>query len=245
MTWNIFASLSTIDSLYWDQNYSALAQLAPVACTVSGTNTIAMITLSGGPAVTAYANYSIYSGIAAQTNTGTVVASVGALAALNVYKDSPLGPVALVANDIIANNTIYLVYDSSLNAGAGGFHLLNPAMVNATGGTISGNLLVQGVANLTKMEINSGASITRMLSTTASLSFSSIVGPGTSDTSVTLTGVSIGDIVVVAPPGSIVSNLVLTGFVPLANIVTLRASVLTGTVTPAAGSYRLTALGYY
>lgn len=116
-----------------DQNFSALASLVPIPCTASGTNSITLTPFTANvPTVTALANYSLFVAIAAATNTGAVTVTVGSFTALPVYRDSVTGPVALTSGQIVANNAIYLVYDSALNSGSGGFHLLNVPLTSGT-----------------------------------------------------------------------------------------------------------------
>ena len=97
--------------------------LTPIPCSVSGTNAITMITALNTPSVPSYANYAVFSGVAAATNTGGTTVAVNSLSALTVYKDTVAGPVALSGGEIVAGNVLYLIYDSALNTGAGGFHL--------------------------------------------------------------------------------------------------------------------------
>ena len=82
-----------------------------------------MITALNTPSVPSYANYAVFSGVAAATNTGGTTVAVNSLSALTVYKDTVAGPVALSGGEIVAGNVLYLIYDSALNTGAGGFHL--------------------------------------------------------------------------------------------------------------------------
>ncbi len=110
-----------------DDNFLAVAAMGATPCTVSGTNTLTLSPIGNVPAVSVYANYALFSGVVASTNTGAVQASVGSAPVLNVYKDTISGPVALATNDLDAGNSLLLMYDSALNAGAGGFHLLTNA----------------------------------------------------------------------------------------------------------------------
>lgn len=118
-----FAALTTATGQQLDNNFSALGALTPIPCSVSGTNAITMITALNTPSVPSYANYAVFSGVAAATNTGGTTVAVNSLSALTVYKDTVAGPVALSGGEIVAGNVLYLIYDSALNTGAGGFHL--------------------------------------------------------------------------------------------------------------------------
>jgi hypothetical protein len=118
-----FAALTTATGQQLDNNFSALGALTPIPCSVSGTNAITMITALNTPSVPSYANYAVFSGVAAATNTGGTTVAVNSLSALTVYKDTVAGPVALSGGEIVAGNVLYLIYDSALHTGAGGFHL--------------------------------------------------------------------------------------------------------------------------
>ncbi len=147
----IFANEATIASVQWDDNYAALGALTPIPCSVAGTNALALTPLTNTPTIAAYENYGIYTGIVQADNTTAVTAAVGGLAALNVYKDTGAGPVALTAADLKTGNAFSLLYDSSLNTGAGGFHLTSagPSAGSGTflplaGGTLTGSLVGVG-----------------------------------------------------------------------------------------------------
>lgn len=225
-----FASLATIQSIYWDQNYAALGALTPIPCSVSGTNTLALTPLANTPTVAAYANYSLFTGIVSVTNSGAVTAQVGALSALPVYVDTLAGPVALSGSELVALTAFSLLYDSALNSGNGGFHLQ----------TISAQLAVSSI----KIG-NSISSITNALSTVASITWTSIVPQASQDHAVTLTGCSIGDVVMIGTPASITAGIVVTGYIPNAGTVNVRAANITGsTITPAAANYRVAAMRF-
>src|SRR5579872_7391156 len=100
MTWNTFASQTTVTTPEFDQNYSALANMAQNPCAVAGVNSLVLTPIAGNPPVSGYQNYTTYVGIAAATNTSSVQAQVSSQAILNVYKDSPAGPVALTGGEI-------------------------------------------------------------------------------------------------------------------------------------------------
>ncbi len=123
----LFANVSTLSTPQLDANYNALGALTPVPCVVTGTNALTLTPAASTPTVAAFSNYMQFTGVATQTNTSTVSAVVGALAALPVYKNTTGGPSALIGGEITASCGINLMYDSALNAGNGGFHLMNPA----------------------------------------------------------------------------------------------------------------------
>lgn len=120
---NTFAAQTTPQMVELDQNFAALGALAAIPCTASGTNTIALTPAANAPTVAAYGNYQPFSFIASATNTTAATAAVGSLAALSIYTDTSVGPTLTAGGEIRAGNLVVLTYDSTLNTGAGGFHL--------------------------------------------------------------------------------------------------------------------------
>lgn len=119
----LFAGLSTATGAQLDADLAALGAISVIGCAASGTNTIALAVNANTPTVAAYANYMLFSAVAAGTNTSATTAAVGGLAALSVFKDGPTGPIALTGGEIVAGNFFMLAYDSALP----GFHLINQA----------------------------------------------------------------------------------------------------------------------
>ena len=130
-----FANLTSATGAELDNNFAALGACAPIPCTVAGANTLALTQAANTPTVGAYVQGQIYSGIAAQSNSGAVTAQLGSLAALSVYKDTASGPAVLISGDIIQKNVVDLQYDAALNTGAGGFHLLSRLWFATPAGT--------------------------------------------------------------------------------------------------------------
>lgn len=148
-----FAGLTAATGSQLDQNFAALGALTPVPCTVAGTNALVLTPNANTPSVAAYANYMQFSGVVATTNSGATTARVGALAILNVYKDSASGPIALAGGELIGGNAFTLIYDSTLNAGSGGFHLVSSTAgvgvyLPTTGGTVTGALVGSSLGSL-------------------------------------------------------------------------------------------------
>ena len=119
-----FAGMTTPELGYLDADLAALGALTTIPCVIAGGNALVLTPVANAPAVPSYSQDQAYSGIAGITNTGPVVAQVVSLASLPVYKDTPLGPVALAGNEVAAGNFVALAYDVALNAGSGGFHLV-------------------------------------------------------------------------------------------------------------------------
>ena len=140
----IFASVTTITTPQLDANFAALGALTPIPCSLSGTNDIVLTPLTNTPSVTAYQNYMQFTGIASATSTGDMTAQIGALDALNIFVDTSGGPVRASSGSIVINTSFILMYDSTLDSGSGGFHLISTLAVGAylplTGGTLSGAL---------------------------------------------------------------------------------------------------------
>lgn len=126
---NVFASAAKVQTTQWDANWASLVNYAN-----DPTNRVSFSADSGGanayvlapsPPV-AYAGNFIIWFIAGATNTTAATAAANGLAALNIYKDSPLGPVVLAGGEIVAACWCGLAFDGTLNANTGGWHLLNP-----------------------------------------------------------------------------------------------------------------------
>jgi hypothetical protein len=135
MTWTTFATLTNPTTPELDANLAVLSALAPIPVTVSGTNALTLTSIAGASAISSYQNYMTFIGIAANTNSGGVTASVVGIqsgAFLTVYKDSLSGPVALIGGEFVQNCAFTLSYDSTLNSNAGGFHLVNSGSVVQT-----------------------------------------------------------------------------------------------------------------
>ena len=213
-----FGNLSLIESPWWDSNYAALGVLTPIPCSVSGTNALVLTPLTNTPTVPAYQNYSPFTCIAAATNTGAATARIGSLAALAIYKDTANGPTPLVGGEVPQGNLISLTYDSALAGGSGGFHLRS-----VTSGPVP---------------------YSRWNTTIATITWTAIAPQTTQDQTVALTGATINDNAIIGPPASVTSGILFSAFVSGSDAITVRAAnVTSGTITPAAAAYRVTAIG--
>jgi hypothetical protein len=86
--------------------------------------------------------------------------------------------------------------------------------------------------------VGSGATISKILSASASLNFGSISAASQADLTITVTGAAAGDEVIMALPAAPAAGLVFNAFVSAANTVTIRASNITASpVDPAAATY--------
>ena len=296
-----FASLSTVTLSQFDQNFAALGALTPIPCGVAGTNALTLSPLANTPAVAAYANYMQFTGVASATSTGAVTAQVGSLPSLNVYVDTSSGPVQ-ATTQIIIGTAFTLMYDSSLNSGAGGFHLQSAVVAGAflplAGGTLTGALtgttialsgpLRAGSATLTgalvastisatiasgatvaasalfsgasmslsgaatigttlsatKLAVGGGNPVTRMLWTTATLTFGAIGPNSSNDQTIALAGCLPGDQVMAGVPSAPTAGIVLFPFVSGSSTIVMRAlNGTTATLSPPAGVYQVNVVG--
>ena len=84
----------------------------------------------------------------------------------------------------------------------------------------------------------SGATVTKILTATATLDFGSISAASQADLTITVTGAATGDEVIMALPAAPTAGLVFNAFVSATNTVTVRASNITGRpVDPTSASY--------
>lgn len=140
----IFASLTGAEVSDLDANFSAAALLGVIPCSIVGTTVLQLTPLPQAPAIPAYQNYMVFGGIAPGTNAGATSARVDSIGFIPIYKDTGAGPTLLTGGEIIGNNLIALFYDSALQAGAGGFHLLTAP--SAAAGTITAVTPGAGIA---------------------------------------------------------------------------------------------------
>lgn len=94
------------------------------------------------------------------------------------------------------------------------------------------------VASQNGFIVGSGATISKVLSGSASLNFGSISAAAQEDLTITVTGAATGDEVIMALPASPAAGIVFNAFVSAANTVTVRATNITASaVDPAAATY--------
>lgn len=261
---NTFANLTTAQMVALDQNDAALGALGIIPCTIAGSDALVLTPNANTPTVAAYVNYQQFSGIVAANNTTTGTARIGSLAILPIYKDSPTGPIALAGGELVQNNMITLRYDSALNSGGGGFHLSSStgsgAYLPVTGGTLTGNLSIAGASatvllgsisslatlNATKLLVGaSAASITRILSTLASVGFTVVPANSTQDQPILVPGALANDSISIGGPASITAGVGFTGYVAAAGTVNLRAlNVTAASIAAFSVTVRATAMGF-
>ena len=94
------------------------------------------------------------------------------------------------------------------------------------------------VRSLNGFITGTGATITKVLTNTASLDFGSISAASQSSLTITVTGAAVGDEVIMALPAAPAAGIVFNAFVSAADTVTIRASNITASpVDPAAATY--------
>lgn len=245
-----FSNNTTPTGPQLDADLQQLGEQSIRPCTAAGTNSVTLALNANVSAITSYSNYQRFSAIAAATNTGAVQARIGSLPLLNVYRDTPAGPVALAGGEIVINCAFVLVYDSTLNTGAGGFHLISQAnafpwtggsisngtisLVNGTlstlvltGASVSGPLLIGttlsgSIGTLNKLSVGAtAASITRILSQVGTLVYTGVAAQTGVDQNMTLTGAQLGDSVSLGVTVGQV-NAQFSAFVPAAGTVSVR-----------------------
>lgn len=232
MAITLFAAATQATGQQLDDNLELVSAQAPIPCSVSGTNDLTLTQKSNVYTVTGYTNNMQLSGVASATNLAAMTARLGALGALNVYKDTIAGPVVLSGGEIVIGNAFTLLYDATLNTGAGGWHLF------------TGTQAVAAPINPSSIRIGTGSTLSRYLSTTASVSFS-IFGPNSSQESlISLAGALPNDAVFLGPPSMTNQALSFYGYVGASNSVAIRAvNAATVSVTLAAGIFRVTGMG--
>lgn len=240
-----FANLVNPTGPELDSDLSAVGVIGTIPCTVSGSANAIIMTPNANtpvpaanpstPTVAAYGNYMRFSGIATATNNGATTIAVGALSALNAYKDTPAGPVALAGGEIVQNCEFEAVYDSTLNANAGGFHV-------RLGSAVNGSLI-----NPSGIQLGSNAAtLTRIVSGQFTIAYTVVPANTSQDVTATLTNAAVGDVVTFGLPATVTAGLMFNARVPAAGTITLRAANITAASIAAftLSPVRLVAQGY-
>lgn len=214
-----FGPLAAATMSQLDQNFTAVGKLGILPCTIAGTNALTFTPIAGtSPPVTAYYQGMAMSGILVNNGTGTLTAQYGALPLLPVYHDTASGSTVAQGHEFVASNLVVLVYDAALASGAGGWHIqgvsLSPQLFS---------LSVGSVASVTM------TSMTRLLSSTASLTFTSQADGASQDQTIAMLGVSVGDVVQIGLPASVPAGVLFDGRVSVANVVHVRSTNASGT----------------
>jgi len=98
--------------------------------------------------------------------------------------------------------------------------------------------------NQTTGAVTTGATLTKLLTASATLDFPSIAAADQASLTITVTGAVVGDEVAMALPASPTAGIVFNAFVSAANTVTIRATNVTAAaVDPASASYSVIVFG--
>lgn len=258
-----FANATTATGKQLDDDFDALGALTPIPCAASGSNNITLVPATGTPDIIAYSNYQQFSFIVIGSNTGPATAKIGSLAQLPVYKSSSGGPIALTGGELVLNNSVVLLYDSSLNSGNGGFHLMGIGAVAFNGGTVAGPIVGTGslatitypigifptlrgvtLASISALSVGGGPTISRILRSVASISFAALAPQQGTFTNVVFSGASLSDIIGLGLPANSTIGLIWKGFVQATGTVQLQAfNASSGTITPISGNYTIQVTG--
>jgi len=213
--------------------------LAPIPCAVSGSNNLVLAQNSGSQAASVslldYQNYVMVCGIGASNNGGATTARVGTLPILNVYKDTASGIVPLGGGEILQGAAFTLMYDSALNSGAGGWHLISN--MTTSGSNIFPALVSPSIG--VKFPATT-PTVTGVLAASATLTYTSIVPGAGQDQSFTVAGLLRTDGLAMALPLPVSTGLTFTSYFAAGDAtvgtVTVRAANFTtaSTITPGA-----------
>lgn len=234
-----------------DGVFTQVGNLGIIPGAVTGTNDLVFTPTAGRtPVITAYFDGMQIAAVAVATNAAAMTARVNALGVLNVYKDSPSGPVVCSGGEVINTNMFALRYNSALNAGAGGWHLI--ANTGYSGGTISGavvinnNLSVASLASVTKLMVGASASsISRIISAAATLAFTVIPANTTQQQTLAVAGAQVNDPVSVGTPASVTTGTHFFGYVMAAGTVAVvGVNPTAASLVPVAGLYRVAVTGF-
>lgn len=103
----------------FDNSFDNVARMGILMCSSTGTNAVALTPLANYPTMTAYGNYQKVGFLAPNTSTGAVTINVSSLGALNAYQAD--GTTAVGSGDQVSGCYYEYLYNSALNAGAGGW----------------------------------------------------------------------------------------------------------------------------
>lgn len=208
------ATNSTADSsINWAEgqapstvNDSARSMMATLAKHLSDTEG-ALVT-TGGTTAYLLTSSTVYTALASgltlcikfnAANTGASTLNVDGLGAKSIRKFTSGAEGAVAANDLLANNHYYLVYDTAVNAAAGGWILLNPSTVGSTtiaANSIDNTLIAQMANGTVKARVTAGtgnaedATVTSILDNAFGSTQGTILYRGSSAWAALATGVS-------------------------------------------------------
>lgn len=141
----VMASLSAGEqpAAYLDQDYDSVARMGTLACSATGTNTIALTPLTNYPTMTGVGSYQKVGFVPVNSTTGPTNINVGLLGAYNAYQNN--GTTRIGNGDLIAGLYYEFVFDSSLNSNVGGWRLVANDL--STAGSTLNQPNIVGVTN--------------------------------------------------------------------------------------------------
>lgn len=160
---NAFTSVTSATGAELDANFDAVAKLGIIPGVLTGTNTITHTPTTGiTPTISAYSDYLRVAGIVANLNTTGVTLQVGALAAKTVFFGDASGPAVLSGSELIPDNMATFAYDSALDSGAGGWHLVSmipvTEMLDLIGNT-RGDIALRASASWAALPTGNGSQV--------------------------------------------------------------------------------------
>ena len=120
-------------ALDWDESWDFSNALGNIACTATGSDSIQLTPFSTSPAISSYQQLQKFTFVSVAANTGPITVAVGTGPTLQLYNAT--GAALSSPNSIVNNGYYEIVYDQTLNSGAGGFRLVGG--LGGGGGTIS------------------------------------------------------------------------------------------------------------
>jgi hypothetical protein len=223
----IFGPLSAAQMSQLDQNFAALGNLCVIPGTVTGTNSLVFSPAANTPTIGAYVDNLVFATITVNANSTTMHLQIGSLASMPVYKDSLNGPILLSGGEIAAHNYVQFAYDSTLNSGGGGFHVMSDTIAQLQQ---SGQFLITN---------NSGVTLTAAELTGGGLGLAIINragSPGSPFTDTTDTAVAILAGLPGSKPGTIFRFRVVNGTAQTQTLGAGSNVLVAGTATTAAGA---------
>jgi hypothetical protein len=142
---NQFATLTSPLEANLDADFVAVAPGIVVPCTATGTNAYTLTPFANTMVVSSYSDQEQYSFEAPATSAAGVTIAIGTLPSVNLYQSD--GATQASSGDVAANLFYQIAYQSYLNAGAGGFVIvnqLNPANALDIISAVQGSILYRG-----------------------------------------------------------------------------------------------------
>jgi hypothetical protein len=108
-----------------------IATTGIIACTATGTNTIALQQNANQTVISGYQNYQQFSFVSVHNSTGAVTVNINGFGALNLYQTD--GATQATSGTLTAGALYNISYNSALNSNAGGFQIVSGSVTNYSG----------------------------------------------------------------------------------------------------------------